>query len=217
MKRKTTVILTTLLCLAPILLGLYLYDQLPEMVPTHFNANWEPDGWSSRTAAVFGIPCMMAAINLLCHWAFERMKKQDGERKVAPEILMELCFWIPGLISVTMVPMTLFMAIGVEFPMGRILNLVLGLTLAFAGNYMPKCKMNPYIGLKFPWTYSSDENWHRTHRLGGFCWVVAGLLMLVNAVIDSVIITTAVVTAAILIPGVYSFLIYRKEKQQENG
>lgn len=212
MKRKVTVILTTLLCLAPILLGLYLYDQLPDMVPTHFNANWEPDGWSSKPMAVFGLPALMAGLNLLCQLGFDQMRRRDGERKVAPDVLMEFCFWIPAFISVVMVPMTLLMAVGVEMPLALMLHLFVGLTFIFVGNYMPKCKMNGYVGIKIPWTYSSDENWRRTHRLGGFVWVIGGFLMLLNSLLNSAVLTMTVLFGAILIPCVYSYLLYRKEK-----
>ena len=212
MKRKTTMILTTILCLSPILLGLYLYDRLPDMVPTHFNAQWEPDGWSSKPMAVFGLPCLMAGLNLLCHWGMGMAQKKD-DRKVAPDVLLNLCYWIPAVISLVLFPMTLFMAVGKQLPMNLIMHLFLGLTFLFVGNYMPKCKMNGYIGIKIPWTYSSDENWRKTHRLGGFVWVIAGIVILLNAFLNSEFLPLIAMFAAILIPCVYSYLIYREEKK----
>lgn len=213
MKRKTTMILTTVACLAPILLGLYLYDQLPDMVPIHFNAQWEPDGWSAKPVAVFGLPCLMAALNFLMQWGMGLALKKDEGRKVAPEILMTVCYWIPAVISLVLVPMTLLMAIGREFPMDLIMHLFLGVTFLFVGNYLPKCKMNGYIGIKLPWTYSSDENWRRTHRLGGFVWVIAGIVMLMNAFLGWTMLPLISMTAAVLVPSVYSYLLYRNEKK----
>ena len=212
MKRKTTMILTTIMCLLPILLGLYLYDQLPDMVPTHFNMHGEPDGWSSKPMAVFGMPLFMASLNLLCHWASERMQKQE-KGKVAPDILMNICYWIPAVLSLIVIPMTFFMAVGVKVPLTELLNILLGVMFLVMGNYMPKCKMNAFIGIRLPWTYSSDENWRRTHRLGGFVWVICGAIMLVNVVVQSLLLQMVPMFAAVLIPGVYSYLIYRKEKK----
>lgn len=213
MKRKTTMILTTIACLAPILLGLALYDQLPDMVPTHFNARWEPDGWSSRPVAVFGLPCLMAALNLLCFWVFSYVETQYKDRKVAPEALMTFCFWIPAVISLTLVPMTLLRAIGKEVPMALFLNVFMGLIFLVAGNYLPKCRMNAFVGIKLPWTYSSEDNWNRTHRLGGFVWVIAGILWLLNAALDLPWLNIVLVTAALVIPGGYSYALYRREKK----
>ena len=210
MKNKT-VILSTLLCLAPILLGLSMYDRLPEMVPTHFNMHGVPDGWSSKPMAVFGMPLFLAALNLLCHWGMKKAVKHD-DRKVAPDVLMNLVGWIVGIISVIVVPMSLFMAVGVNVPIAFVMNILLAVVFLMVGNYLPKCKMNAYIGIKLPWTYSSEENWRRTHRLGGFVWVAAGLLLLGNLVFNSELLLMLLIFGAILIPGVYSYWFYRKEK-----
>ena len=67
---KLTVI-TTLITLLPIVLGIALYDRLPEVVATHWNIHNRPDGWSSRAMAVFGIPGILALINLVCGIAME--------------------------------------------------------------------------------------------------------------------------------------------------
>ena len=210
MKNKT-VILSTLLCLAPILLGLSMYDRLPEMVPTHFNMHGVPDGWSSKPVAVFGMPLFLAVLNLLCHWGMKKAVKHD-DRKVAPDVLMNLVGWIVGIISVIVVPMSLFMAVGVNVPVNLVVNILLAVIFLVVGNYLPKCKMNAYIGIKLPWTYSSEENWRRTHRLGGFVWVAAGLLLLGNLVFNSELLLMLLILGAILIPGVYSYWFYRKEK-----
>ena len=49
-------ILPSVLCLLPIGAGLLLYSRLPEQVVTHWSASGEPNGYSSRFAAVFIIP-----------------------------------------------------------------------------------------------------------------------------------------------------------------
>ena len=61
---KKRLILTTVICLLPIMAGLVLYSRLPERVPTHFDFSGTPDGWSSRPFAVFGLPCLLAALNV---------------------------------------------------------------------------------------------------------------------------------------------------------
>lgn len=211
MKHKT-VILSTILCLTPIFLGLAMYDQLPDMVPTHFNFQGVPDGWSSKPVAVFGLPLFMALLNLLCHWGMGKALRRY-DQKVAPDVLLNMVYWIPGVISLIVVPMSLFAAVGMEVPINAVVHLLLAVTFLVIGNYLPKCKMNGYIGIKLPWTYSSDENWRRTHRLGGFVWVVVGLLMLGNILLGSEVLLIGSILAAVLIPGVYSYRLYRKEQK----
>ena len=55
-KHKMLLILTSCVILLQIVVGVALWDQLPDPMPTHFGANGEPDGWSSKPFAVFGLP-----------------------------------------------------------------------------------------------------------------------------------------------------------------
>ena len=66
---RKTLILTTLVCLLPIIAGALLYSRLPETVPTHFNLNGEPDGWSSRAVAAFALPAFMLVMNCVLQFA----------------------------------------------------------------------------------------------------------------------------------------------------
>lgn len=49
---KLTVI-TTLITLLPIVLGIVLYDRLPDVVATHWGIDNQPNGWSSRAHGGF--------------------------------------------------------------------------------------------------------------------------------------------------------------------
>ena len=69
----------------------------------------------------------------------------------------------------------------------------------------------PTLSLIHIWTLNSEENWNRTHRLAGFLWVIAGLVMIVAALLHlwSAWIFVLLLVSA-LIPTVYSYLLYRK-------
>ena len=68
-KNKITLIITSLITLIPIVVGLLLWDQLPEQVPYHWNINGEVDGWASKTQAVFLMPLLMLAMHWICVFA----------------------------------------------------------------------------------------------------------------------------------------------------
>ena len=63
-KNLKTIILTSLITLLPILIGIILWDQLPESLPTHWNVSGNIDGWSSKTFVVFALPFIMLAMHL---------------------------------------------------------------------------------------------------------------------------------------------------------
>ena len=134
---KLTVI-TTLITLLPIVLGIALYDRLPDVVATHWGIDNQPNGWSSKAMAAFGMPGILALINLVCSIAMEiypdspfvkvrpvsikavggREKENKLADKVSPR-LMWLCRWIIPVLSLILVPVMLYSAMGVSFDMGR--------------------------------------------------------------------------------------------------
>ncbi len=200
---KLTVI-TTLITLLPIALGIALYDRLPEVVATHWNIHNRPDGWSSRAMAVFGIPCIMAALNLVCGGATDRLQSEG-----VPKRVLALCRWIIPMLSLILVPVMLYSAMGVSFDMGRIVCSILGIMFIIIGNYLPKCRRNGVVGIKIPWTLSSDENWDKTHRFAGFVWIVCGAAAIVGGWTKPVVVIVALV-AMILLPVVYSGILKHK-------
>ena len=200
---KLTVI-TTLITLLPIVLGIALYDRLPEVVATHWNIHNRPDGWSSRAMAVFGIPCIMAALNLVCGGATDRLQSEG-----VPKRVLALCRWIIPVLSLILVPVMLYSALGVSFDMGRIVCSILGIMFIIIGNYLPKCRRNGVVGIKIPWTLSSDENWDKTHRFAGFVWIVCGAAAIVGGWTKPVVVIVALV-AMILLPVVYSGILKHK-------
>lgn len=221
-------VITTLVTLLPIALGIALYDRLPDVVAIHWGIDNQPNGWSSRAMAAFGMPGILALINLLCSIATERYpgspfarvspasEKTAGERakdynladKVAPR-LMSLCRWIIPVLSLILVPVTLYSALGVSFDIGRIVCSILGVMFIIIGNYLPKCRRNGFVGIRIPWTLSSDENWDKTHRFAGFVWIAGGAAVIAGGWTKPIIAAAAIV-AMILLPVVYSGILKHK-------
>ena len=205
---KKTLIITILITLLPCFVGLLLWDRLPEQIPTHFNFNNEVDGYSSKPLAVFGIPLMMVFFQLVCAFAtFNDPKKKHINSKLIHLIL----FIIPGC-SVFIVILSYGTALGYPVNTGMLSNLMVGLIFLVIGNYMPKVKQNYTMGIKLPWTLDNEQNWNKTHRLAGWLWIIGGILLLGNAVLRSGLLLLAVIFLTTAIPGIYSFLLYQKEK-----
>lgn len=202
---KLTVI-TTILTLLPIVLGAALYSRLPDTVVTHWGFNNEPNGWSPKWMACFGIPLIMAAINFVLSVVAD---KEETAVK-ASNTAMNIARWTVPVLSMLLVPMMLFSALGVPFDVEKIASAIVSLLLIVIGNYLPKCRRNKYVGIRLPWTLKSDENWDKTHRLSGYVWMLGGLIMVIVTWIGRPQITLIVLLAIILIPTVYSFILHRR-------
>lgn len=208
-KNKTTLIITTVLLLVPMLVGILLWDRLPEQVPTHWGPDGSVDGWSSRAVAVFALPAFLLAM----HWFCLLMTAIDPKNRSQSQKPVTLVLWICPLLSLLMCGATYAAALGVPFSMNRIAIPLVGVLFVAVGNYLPKCRPNYTIGIKLPWTLHDAENWEKTHRFAGKTWSISGLLMIAAAFLPSTwtaAVVCVVILLAALIPTVYSYLLYRK-------
>ena len=205
-KNLKTLIITSIVILLPILAGVFLWDKLPEQIPTHWNANGEVDGWSSKAFAVFGLPCIMLALQWLCALG----TAADPKKANHPQKILQLVLWIIPVISVLLFALTYVAAFGKEVRMELVMPLLVGLVLTIVGNYLPKCKQNYTIGIKIPWTLNSEENWNRTHRFAGRLWVVCGLALMLTGFFGGFWVFLPIVIVMVAAPVVYSYSLHRK-------
>ena len=92
--------------------------------------------------------------------------------------------------------------------------ILVGLLLAFIGNYLNKTEPNFFMGIRTPWTLADPEVWARTHRLGGWAFMCLGVSMIVVALLmdqrASLMLTVVgAIGIAVGLVG-YSYWIYRR-------
>ena len=205
-KNWKVLILTTIVMLLPALAGLILWNQLPEKMPTHWNAAGEVDGWSSKAFAVFGLPLIMVAAQWLCMLG----TAADPKRKNHPEKVLHLVLWIIPVLSVVLHAVTYATALGHSVPIEVVMPILIGLIFTIIGNYMPKCKQNYTIGIKIPWTLDNEENWNKTHRFAGFLWTICGLLIMLTGFFGGIWVFLPITLLMVLAPVIYSYILHRK-------
>ena len=205
-KNLKVLIITSVVILLPVLIGLVLWNQLPEQIPTHWNAGGEVDGWSSKAFAVFGLPLILLAAQWLCLLGTAADPKKNNH----PVKVLHLVLWIIPILSVVLFAVTYAVALGKEVRMEMVMPVFEGLLLAVIGNYLPKCKQNYTIGIKIPWTLNSEENWNKTHRFAGWMWTVCGIIIMLTGFFGGVWIFFAVVLLMVLAPFIYSYVLHRK-------
>lgn len=205
-KNLKTLIVTSILIVLPVLVGIVLWDRLPEQIPTHWNASGEIDGWSSKPFAVFGLPLILLAAQWLCMLGTAADPKKENH----PTKVLHLVLWIIPVLSVVLNTATIAAAMGKEVRMEVFMPVLIGLILAIIGNYMPKCKQNYTIGIKIPWTLHSEENWNRTHRFAGWLWTFSGIALMLTGIFGGFWIFMIVVLLMVFAPILYSYLLHRK-------
>lgn len=205
-KYRKTLIFTSILILLPILIGVLLWDRLPETIATHFDINNEPDGWSSKPFVVFGMPLLLLAL----HWIGVAATLADPKKRNISDKIFKLVLWIVPAVAIFVLVMTYGYALNISMNIGQIVNILLGILFVVLGNYMPKCRQNYTVGIKIPWTLHSEENWNRTHRLAGWMFVIGGLLLMITSFVFSEIAVFVIIAVSALVPILYSFILYKK-------
>ena len=210
-KNKGTLIITTLVMLIPMLVGLILWNQLPEQIPSHWGIDGEVDGWSSKAFAVFGFPCILLAM----HWVCVLVSSADpGNKNYHPKML-QLVLWICPVIGLVLNALVYATALGYQLNVEIIMPLLVGLMFVIVGNLLPKCRQSYTMGIKLPWTLASEENWNKTHRLGGKVWVIGGVLTMATAFLGSFWVLLAVLIIMVAVPTIYSYRSYAKYEKNK--
>lgn len=208
-KHRKTFILTCILILLPILVGILLWDRLPDSMPTHFDSDGTPNGWSSKSFAVIGLPLFILLTHVICI-AFT---SNDPKYKNMGQKIFQIILWICPVVSILCCLTTYSSALGYDLNISRYMVIFLSLVFIIVGNYMPKCRQNYTIGIKLPWTLNDEENWNHTHRMAGYLWVICGILMFVNAFLYREWLMSILLLVMMLAPVLYSFLYYLKNKK----
>ena len=213
MKNKKYWLVTSLVTLLPMVAGLLLWNRLPEKLPTHFGIDGAADGWSGKGVAVFGLPLMMLAF----HGIIFAATKFDKQNRGHNEKVMNLVGLTFPAMSIVFTILIYTRALEIKLDLGHILFPMLGLFCLLMGNWLPKIKQNTTLGIKLKWTLYSEENWNKTHRFGGWCWVLGGMAFCVMGFLPGELLLFALPATVVLLaaaPVVYSWRLSKKQKAE---
>lgn len=192
----------------------YFYQHSPDVITTHWNFRGEADGFSSKGFGSFFFPGLLAFIYLLMvvlpYFDPKRDSYKDFEKpykvfRYAMLLILSIVYWATGLYN-----------IGYNINVGITTAFLIGLLMIVIGNYLGKLKLNWFVGIKTPWTLSSDNVWNKTHRLGGILFMAFGVVIMVAPFLpEAIALGMFIGWTAILVVGTfaYSYWLYRKEKK----
>jgi len=194
----------------------WVYPRLPAEVVTHWGLDGQPNGWSSPLAA-----CLVApGIGLLLAGLFAVIPRIDPRRESWAE--HGRIFYLLANVVLTLVAgmqvLLLGQALGWGVPIPRMMVTAVGGLFVLLGLLMPSMQPNWFMGIRTPWTLSSDTVWRKTHLVGRNCFVVAGLLLVSTGFFSSGVAIGAILVAVgvtALTPVVYSWVAWKAEGSPE--
>lgn len=210
MSTRTADLLSFALIAVSAAIAAWLYPSLPDAVPSHWNAAGEVDGHTRKSS--WGI-ILFPALALFI-WGLMKLIPAISPKGFKTDefkpVLNVFQVVLVGFLSMLTVLGPL-QASGIDIHVNVLMPVAVGLLLIVFGNYMGKVRKNYYVGIRTPWTLANDEVWSKTHRLGGWMFTLAGLLMIVGGLTGlPPLWIISVVVMMVLVPVVYSYVIYRR-------
>ena len=164
-------IVTSIVCLLPILLGTALWDKLPDTMAIHFDINNNPDNFASKGFVVFGMPFFMAMLQMICCFINDVNSYKHG----AVVKVERVTKWIIPVMAIVLHTITLCFGLGWNIDIRKFAVFIVGVLFVVTGNYLPK--------LDYVKNYKlNKEKARKINRFIGFETVVMGVLFLISIV-----------------------------------
>jgi uncharacterized membrane protein len=193
--------------------SLWAYPRLPPIVATHWNLRGIPDGFSSRGWAVAIIP----AVILLMTGLFNVLPRLDPRRENYTKFIGTYWLIANAVIVFILVAHGMIIATGLGYSVkvDRLMPIGVGVLFIVLGNYLTRVEPNWFVGIRTPWTLSSDTVWRKTHRTGGWLMVIGGLVIAASAVLPHRAFLPLLIAASLMIaviPIVQSYILWKREQ-----
>ena len=213
MNTRTTTVIVFALIIGAIFAGFLLWNQLPEQMASHWNIQDQVDGYISRFWGVFMMPLMTLGIFLLFLVIprIDPLKANiDKFRETFNTFIVLFAvfvLYIHGL--------TLAWNMGYTgFQMSTSMLPAIGLLFILIGFILRKAKRNFFIGIRTPWTLSSDYVWEKTHQIGASLFMASGVLALVGSFLGGMAafwFLFAPLLGSTIFLLIYSYVLYQRE------
>jgi uncharacterized membrane protein len=210
--RKSEIIIFGIIILS-FAIGIYYYPQMPEKLASHWNAQGRVDGYMSKFWGLFLMPIISVGIFVLFILIprIDPLKSNIAQfRKYYDTFIILIMVFLLYLYL-----LTIFWNSGNTFNMITFLSPALAILFYYSGILIENAKMNWFIGIRTPWTLSSDKVWDKTHKIGGKLFKIAGVINLLAIFYQNYTIFFIVVPVIIvsIYTVVYSYFEYQKEMQ----
>lgn len=192
----------------------FAYPLMPARVASHWDFEGNVNGYMSREMGTYFVPLLGAAMFAFLYILPSIDPKKENYKQFQNEY--------DGMVAIIIAFLYYIYLLTLAFNAGYLMNLVqfvapaFGVLFLYVGAVLGKAKQNWFVGIRTPWTLSSEKVWDKTHALGGKLFMASGAVALLSVVLPQMFaVSIAVVIASAIATFVYSYLEYRKEKIQE--
>jgi uncharacterized membrane protein len=213
MTTRTTTMIVLLLIVGATVAGLLLWNKLPEQMASHWNVNDQVNGYISKFWGVFMMPLVSLGMFLLFLLIPNIDPLKVNIAKFRGVFNLFIVFIIGFMLYIHV--LTLLWNLGyTSFGISKAMLPAIGLLFILIGYLMRQAKRNWFIGIRTPWTLSSDSVWDKTHQLGSILFMVSGVLTLIGGIFGGMVafwfLFVPLISSTVFLL-VYSYVLYQRE------
>ncbi len=189
-----------------------LWPIAPDSLPVHFDLGGNADRMGSKLEGLFAVPTVALAVYLILRF----LPRLDPAREnYASFVGAYSILRLAVIIMLALVDLAILLPlVGVQVNQAAAIRLLVGGLLIVFGAMMGKIRPNWFVGIRTPWTLASKESWVRTHRVGGWVFIFAGLAFIVSlplATMPAMIISFGLLAVGLVWIVVYSYIVWQKD------
>lgn len=213
MTTRATTILILFMILGAALSGFLLWNQLPGRMASHWNINDEVDGYVPRVWGVFMMPLITLGmlVLFLVIPVIDPLKANIAKFRGAYNLFIVLI----AAFMLYIHALTLAWNLGFTgFRMSASMLPAMGLLFIFIGFMLRQARRNWFIGIRTPWTLSSDTVWDKTHQLGAILFMASGVLAFIGGLFGGMTafwLLFVPLISSVLFLLAYSYVLYQQE------
>ena len=183
---------------------------LPAQLITHWNAAGQPDGTMSKAVGLAIVPVLSAVLLGL----FVLIPRIDPLGENIAQFRPYYDWFVVIFAGYMLAIQAAIVAfnLGYTFDMTMLIVGAIAVLFYYVGVLLTHAERNWFVGIRTPWTLSSDEVWQRTHRLGGRLFKLTAILSAVGLLFGTYaiyfVVVPALLTATITV--IYSYFVYEQ-------
>jgi uncharacterized membrane protein len=222
MNRRRPAIISAVVIGILVVISAWAWLSLPAdtEVPIHWGPDGQPNGYASKTVGLFLVPLILVGVSAL-FWVIPTIEPRRANFAKSGKAYTAI--WIGMVVLLAGIDLvTIAAAMGAELDVSLLVFVGTGALFVVIGNYLPKVRPNYLMGIRTPWTLTSDLSWDRTHRLGGRLFVLEGVALILIGLLrppPQALLVTLIGGLVVLVVFVfaYSYQVWKTDPNRREG
>lgn len=202
-----------ILMMLPVFLTIWVWDQIPDSVPVHFDLAGNPDRFGSKLLTMISLPAMTFIVYLAIVYlpSIDPRRRIDNQQKSIRSMRRIIT------IALIVINIIVIASSSQSWNPGKWIGAGMGMLIIAIGNQLNSLKDNYFIGIRTPWTLEDRNTWRKTHRFSSRLFILIGLFIMIGSLIGlqghTTLFLLILVGGLAIAPLLYSYLVYKQSKK----